>query len=219
MAMTIDIGALDKGKDSKLEDTKSEKVGPFKGRAQSLPGDRTARSAWTNRRNRSPAQTVRNTFGIIPTYHSNAISNRAAWVKKLEEMKSVDKDAEQFFKGKGDKLIESPTTMKMQNTFLLMNTNPSFDQYAEMMKRRKKPKGGSFATGSLKDGNNSPRGEDGEILPPSTLKINKKVPAPRDGHVAFQFNGKMLIFGGDRHHMPFNDLFMIDVNDFFFKNK
>ena len=26
----------------------------------------------------------------------------------------------------------------------------------------------------------------------------------------------MLIFGGDRHHMPFNDLFLLDLEDFFF---
>jgi hypothetical protein len=26
----------------------------------------------------------------------------------------------------------------------------------------------------------------------------------------------MVIFGGDRHHMPFNDLFLLDLHDFFF---
>ena len=31
------------------------------------------------------------------------------------------------------------------------------------------------------------------------------------------YDGKMLIFGGDRHHMPFNDLFLLDLDDFFFK--
>jgi hypothetical protein len=78
-----------------------------------------------------------------------------------------------------------------------------------MMKRRKKTKGGSLMTTSVKDNE-----DDG---PKSTLKVNKKVPAPRDGHVGITYNGKMIIFGGDRHHMPFNDLFMIDINDFFFK--
>ena len=194
----------------------SDRGAPFNKRTRSI-GSRHANTAWTTRRG-SPKnnEPVKNTFGIIPTYHSNAMSNRAEWVKKLKSLKSVDKDALQFFKGKGDKLIESPTTMKMQNTFLLMNTNPSFDSYAEMMKKRKKPKGAASLMTTSIGGGNSPR-EDGEEGVKSTLKINKKVPAPRDGHVAFQFNGKMLIFGGDRHHMPFNDLFMIDINDFFFK--
>ena len=82
------------------------------------------------------------------------------------------------------------------------------------MKKRKKLKTGtSLLTSSIQG--NSPL-HDGEKE--CTVKINKKVPAPRDGHIAVLFNEKMLIFGGDRHHMPFNDLFMIDINDFFFKN-
>ena len=101
-----------------MEEAKSDKPVPFGRRAQSLPGDaRSARTGFSTRRGmRSPNQTARNTFGIIPTYRANPQEARAQWVKKLEQMKAVDKDAEQFFKGKGDKLIESPTTMKMQNT-------------------------------------------------------------------------------------------------------
>jgi len=37
-------------------------------------------------------------------------------------------------------------------------------------------------------------------------------PTPRDGHSAVvDSNGYMYIFGGDRHHMPFNDLYMIKL--------
>ena len=38
-----------------------------------------------------------------------------------------------------------------------------------------------------------------------------KYPKPRDGHSCQIANDKMLIFGGDRHHMSFNDIIMIDL--------
>lgn len=34
------------------------------------------------------------------------------------------------------------------------------------------------------------------------------IPAPRDGHSAFIYEGSMYIFGGDRNKFPYNDLFM-----------
>ena len=43
------------------------------------------------------------------------------------------------------------------------------------------------------------------------LKSGMKYPKPRDGHSCEMLNDKMLIFGGDRHHMSFNDLIMIDL--------
>jgi len=37
-------------------------------------------------------------------------------------------------------------------------------------------------------------------------------PTARDGHIAVvDSNGYMYVFGGDRHHMPFNDLYMIQL--------
>lgn len=42
-------------------------------------------------------------------------------------------------------------------------------------------------------------------------KIRGKRPAARDGCTGF-INGKyFIVFGGDRHHMPFNDTFLLDV--------
>ena len=34
---------------------------------------------------------------------------------------------------------------------------------------------------------------------------------PRDGHTGILHNGMMIVFGGDRHHMPFNDMFALDM--------
>ena len=33
----------------------------------------------------------------------------------------------------------------------------------------------------------------------------------RDGHSCTVYNDLMIGFGGDRHHMPFNDLFVLDL--------
>ena len=35
-------------------------------------------------------------------------------------------------------------------------------------------------------------------------------PSARDGHSCVISNNYMLVFGGDRHQMPFNDLFLLD---------
>lgn len=42
-------------------------------------------------------------------------------------------------------------------------------------------------------------------------------PAARDGHTAVLHGDRFVVFGGDRHHMPFNDLFLLDVEAEFAK--
>jgi len=38
-------------------------------------------------------------------------------------------------------------------------------------------------------------------------------PAARDGHsTEISSDGLMFVFGGDRHHMPFNDLYLMKLN-------
>lgn len=42
--------------------------------------------------------------------------------------------------------------------------------------------------------------------------VKGKEPTARDGHSSTVDNeGWMYVFGGDRHHMPFNDLYMIKL--------
>jgi hypothetical protein len=42
--------------------------------------------------------------------------------------------------------------------------------------------------------------------------INGSKPTARDGHIAItDSQGFMYVFGGDRHLMPFNDLYMIKL--------
>ena len=43
----------------------------------------------------------------------------------------------------------------------------------------------------------------------SNLVIGKK-PCARDGHSAIMLNEELIIFGGDRHQMSFNDIYKMD---------
>ena len=52
-------------------------------------------------------------------------------------MRNKDEDADRFLQNNKRGIDESPTSMKMKNTFLLQHNNPSFDNYAAMMKKRK----------------------------------------------------------------------------------
>lgn len=43
-----------------------------------------------------------------------------------------------------------------------------------------------------------------------SIKFRK--PPARDGHTGIEFNGSLLVFGGDRHHMPFNDTYLLKLD-------
>ena len=38
-----------------------------------------------------------------------------------------------------------------------------------------------------------------------------KRPPARDGHTGIVMGNSLFVFGGDRHHMPFNDFFVLDI--------
>ena len=42
-------------------------------------------------------------------------------------------------------------------------------------------------------------------------KIANVRPHPRDGHVAVVIGKSLIVWGGDRHRRPFNDLYMLDL--------
>jgi len=41
--------------------------------------------------------------------------------------------------------------------------------------------------------------------------VKGKRPAARDGHTGIIVNDHLVVFGGDRHHMPFNDSYVFNV--------
>ena len=89
----------------------------------------------------------------------------------------------------------------MKNAFILKNSNQSFESYYQAMKKRRHNKMGVSLnlSVSLENGQKSQH-------------IFKNKPSARDGHSSFVYLNKMFIFGGDRHHMPFNDVFFLDID-------
>ena len=43
--------------------------------------------------------------------------------------------------------------------------------------------------------------------------VKGKRPAARDGHTGIVFQDHLLVFGGDRHHMPFNDSYVFNLSN------
>ena len=52
--------------------------------------------------------------------------------------------------------------------------------------------------------------ERGRGISPSK-NIRGKKPAARDGHTGTMYRNHMIVFGGDRHRVPFNDTYMFDI--------
>jgi hypothetical protein len=46
-------------------------------------------------------------------------------------------------------------------------------------------------------------------------KVQGRRPAARDGHTGVIVGDIMIVFGGDRHHMPFNDTYKLDIKSEF----
>ena len=47
--------------------------------------------------------------------------------------------------------------------------------------------------------------------PENLTKISGCRPAARDGHTGVVIGFNFFVFGGDRHHNPFNDLYVLDL--------
>lgn len=102
--------------------------------------------------------------------------------------------------------LASPTSISMQNTFIIMNADESFDQYYAHMRKRK-----AGMTGTMGDsmGHGGSPGANRECI---FGVVSGVQPAARDGHSCeISENGLMFVFGGDRHHMAFNDLYLLKL--------
>jgi len=120
--------------------------------------------------------------------------------KEAKESRYVDKKCP--FTGnvsiRGKILKGMCISTKMKNTFIIKNADQSFDQYHAQMKKRK-------MFGGV-DHNATHQNENKFGL------IRGAKPTARDGHISIvDSKGYMYVFGGDRHLMPFNDLYMIKL--------
>ena len=41
--------------------------------------------------------------------------------------------------------------------------------------------------------------------------VQYKRPPARDGHFAELYEGNLILMGGDRHHMPYNDMYVLKM--------
>lgn len=123
--------------------------------------------------------------------------NRKAPNKKLM------KGGEESKKAQKQVTLDSPTSTDMQKSLLIAKADPSFDFMAQM--KRKKNNFGFGGSTHNTFGLNMSLSQKGKY------RVCGIRPFPRDGHSSVLFDGKMVVFGGDRHHMPFNDMFVLDV--------
>ena len=89
----------------------------------------------------------------------------------------------------------------MKTSYIIKNADPSFEAYYNAMKKRNKLLG------------ITPHHYDQQTQ--NTLqgaqRMRGRRPIARDGHTGLVVGDNFLVFGGDRHHMPFNDLYMLDL--------
>jgi len=120
--------------------------------------------------------------------------NKSSAAKALGKL-SVTIGANETTVVKGELL--TPTSVSMKNSFIVKNSDDSFVSYGKAMDKRLKKHIGVDTINTAANKSALVRG-------------NK--PTPRDGHSAtVDSKGFMFVFGGDRHHMPFNDLYMIKL--------
>ena len=138
------------------------------------------------------------------------IQNRSLSATKRLEAEKQQESTKEHAAGEG---LLTPTSIQLKNAFIIKNADASFDQYYTMMKKRKgyhspgKSHAGNLNFAPLHGGASTQKDD-------SAIKvriINDKQPAGRDGLSSAMHQGKWIIFGGDRHHMPFNDTFVLDT--------
>lgn len=151
--------------------------------------DSYANESSPTRTNKGASPGRRKTMGASPTLRSPL----------KRRLGSPDKVKREGGESKRDGL-GTPTSVTMMNTFIIKNADQSFDQYHQQMKKRKQF--GNFEQNAMQN-NEKKFG-----------LIRGVKPTARDGHIAVvDSKGYMYVFGGDRHLMPFNDLYMIKLGD------
>lgn len=112
-------------------------------------------------------------------------------------------------------IFDDPTSKIMKESYVIQNEDPSFAKTYQKMMKNKRISGKSLLNKNSKN-TDLPREElttSNAILPvdPSLTKFSGKRPPARDGHTGIVMESSLFVFGGDRHHMPFNDLYLLDM--------
>lgn len=119
----------------------------------------------------------------------------------LKNQKIVLQEGSSHQRKDEEKGLKTPTSVSMKNSYIIKNADVSFDHYYAQMKKRKH--------GDTSIMNASMAQQQHEVK--FGIVPNKK-PTARDGHsMNVDEKGRIFLFGGDRHHMPFNDLYMLQL--------
>jgi len=121
----------------------------------------------------------------------------------------------------------TPTSITMKNAFIIKNADQSFDHYFNLMKKRRGIAASPTKTVGKKQGLNGSLNHTygahallnmsvgTSNQQPKVKILVEKQPAGRDGHSSFLYGEKWIVFGGDRHHMPYNDTYVLDLKKLF----
>mmetsp|Transcript_1266 Transcript_1266/g.2291 ORF Transcript_1266/g.2291 Transcript_1266/m.2291 type:complete len:474 (-) Transcript_1266:82-1503(-) len=158
--------------------------------------------------------TKQNTYGS-PSKTGKSPSKLTAKARRAGKSPTKKVTKEEENKAKKESGLASPTSVSMQNSFIIKNADESFDAYYTQMRKRKLGGGGMHNTGnetlahSATIGGPSPG-----MKQESHFGVVPGIqPAARDGHSTdISDSGFMFVFGGDRHHMPFNDLYLMKLD-------
>lgn len=118
-------------------------------------------------------------------------------IPKYNKKKSTSKQKREDFDQMRNE-INTPITGNLRNTFVIKNHNEKFDQYYHQMKRKK---------ADTMKGNHTFHG-----LFSQCIRACDR-PTARDGHSLNIYKGRLYVFGGDRHHMPYNDTLSLYIGN------
>lgn len=99
----------------------------------------------------------------------------------------------------------------------MKNAGPTFDNYQKNMVAKKKAAASFIMQGNsptqafgMNNSGNSPNNPN--VNTKNIYGIVPARPAARDGHSSIISNGRFIVFGGDRHQCPFNDLHILEID-------
>ena len=140
---------------------------------------------------------------IPKTKYQHAMQSNFLSKNDNGQQKKIKITLEENKKPQKEVVLDSPTSTDMQRSMLIAQADPSFDFMAQL--KRKKNNFGFAMSNHNAFGLNMALSQKGKT------KVTGIRPMPRDGHTGILHNNLMIVFGGDRHHMPFNDMFALDL--------
>ena len=97
--------------------------------------------------------------------------------------------------------LESPTSVTMKQSFLLKQSDKEFESYWNLVKKKKEGHPAVAQAFGLMPA----------VGMSNSNRQSGKKPSARDGHSTNIYGNIFIVFGGDRHQMPFNDMFVLDL--------